>query len=226
MACRCFSASFKLRLALLCLAAFTAFASPPGHAQAIDATNLRQPVEIGAAGVVQAGDNPAYAQPDFDDSKWLVVDAKRAPAEYFPQNQSPVLWRRLHVKVSSQQTDLALQAYFISRAFEVYVNGQKLIESGGVDPYVAYTRTARIIVPIPQGQLRTGSLVIAVRARAPLTFWSSPSPAFNGLMLSLGDESTLRQRNLLSMIGENSISVLENLLALGVGLVALQGKRI
>ena len=208
-------------LSALCVAALLAFTSRSVAAQAFDASNLRTPVQLGAAGVVQVGDNPAYSQPDFDDSHWLPVDAKKSPSEYFPQQQSPIIWRRLHVKVSPQQTDLALQAYFISRAFEVYVNGQKLIDSGGVDPYVAYTRNARLIAHIPEAQLRTGSLVIAVRARAPLTFWSSPSHAFNGPMLTLGDESILRERNLLSMIGENAISVMENLLALGVGLVAL-----
>jgi hypothetical protein len=82
-------------------------------------------------------------------------------------------------------------------------------------------RNARIIVRIPEAQFRTGSLVIAVRARAPRTFWASPSPNFNAPMLVLGEENTLRERNLLSVIGENAVSVLENLLAMGVGLVAL-----
>jgi hypothetical protein len=221
MACRTFFSSTKIVIQVLFQAALLAFAPRPATAQAFDATNLRQPAEIGTVGVVQAGDNPAYAQPDFDDSKWLPVDAKTLPGDYFPRDQPPVLWRRLRVKVSPQQTDLALQAYFISRAFEVYVNGQKLIGSGRVEPFVAYTRNARLIARIPPEQLRTGSLLIAVRARAPRTFWSSPSPAFNGPMLALGDESTLRERSRLEMIGESAVTDLESVFALGVGLVAL-----
>lgn len=184
-------------------------------------TDLQEPVEIGTLGVVQNGDNPAYALPDFDDSKWPAVDAKTRLAEYFPVNQSPVIWRRIHIKVAPGQKHVAIEAYSISRAFEVYVNGEKLIQSGQVEPYQPTMRLARLIASIPEAQLQTGSLVIAVRARAPLTWWTSVVPAFNGPMLKLGDESALHNQNMLSMVGENTFPFLESLLALGVGLVAL-----
>jgi phosphoserine phosphatase RsbU/P len=223
MACRT-----SLHLPRLCILAASLSAALTGlslNAQSFDATALREPVRIGAAGLVQDGDDPAYARPDFDDSKWLRVDAKTRLREYFPHSQSPIVWRRIHVKVDpgikSGQTDLALQAYDISRAFEIYINGQKLIQSGQVDPYVAYTRDARLIARIPEEQLRTGMLVIAIRLRAPLTAWTSAAPGFRGTTLMLGDESALRDKNLLSMIGENAVTVLANLLAPGVGLVAL-----
>ena len=116
---------------------------------------------------------------------------------------------------------MAIKAYNISRAFEVYVNGEKLIQSGQVVPYQPTVRYARLIASIPEAQLQTGNLVIAVRARAPITWWTSAVPAFNGPMLKMGDESALRNQNMLSMIGENTFSFLESLLALGVGLVAL-----
>jgi len=212
---------FALSLATFCIAAWFGFAAPSAFAQTVDTGSLREPLDIGAAGVVQAGDNPAYAQPGFDDSHWLPADAKTHSSEYFPHTNTPVIWRRIHVKVASGDTQLALQAYFISRAFEVYVNGQKLIQSGGVEPYVAYTRNARIIVPIPPAQLRTGTLVIAIRARAPRTFWEGTAPAFNGPMLTIGDETELSNRKNLSLIGENTPNFIECLFALGVGLVAL-----
>jgi phosphoserine phosphatase RsbU/P len=189
--------------------------------QPFDATNLREPAEIGTQGLVQAGDDLAYAQPDFDDSKWLPVDSKTLLKEYFPHDHPHVVWRRIHVKVAPTDTGLALQAYFISRAFEVYVNGQKLIESGQVEPYVPYTRNAQLIVRIPEAQLRAGSVVIAIRARAPQTWWTSVVPIFRANNLTVGDESALRDRSLLNVIGENAAGVLEVLVALGVGLVAL-----
>ena len=190
-------------------------------AHPFDATALQEPVNIGTAGLVQAGDDLAYAQPGFADSKWLPVDAEARLADYFPQNHAPIVWRRIHIKVDPNQKQLALQAYSIARAFEVYVNGQKLIESGQVEPYVAAMRSARLIVQIPAAQLRTGSLVIAIRARAPITWWTSNLPGFSGGMLALGDVTALENQNLLIMIAENSATFLENLLALGVGLVAL-----
>lgn len=162
--------------------------------QPFDATGLHEPVGIGAAGMVQDEDDPAYARQDFDDSKWLPVDAKTPLREYFPRSQSAIVWRRIRVKVDPGQTDLALQAYDISRAFEVYVNGQKLIASGQVKPYVAYTRDARLIAQIPKEQLRTGILVIAIRVRAPLTAWTSAAPGFRGPTLMLGDGARSKTR--------------------------------
>lgn len=189
-------------------------------AQPLDATGLQEPVEIGVAGLVQAGDDPEYSQPGFDDSKWHQVDAETRLPDYFPQNQVPIVWRRIHITVDPNRKQLALEAYSISRAFEVYVNGQKLIQSGQVEPYAPATRSARLIVRIPAAQLRTGSLVIAIRARAPTTWWTSNLPGFSGGMLTLGDQIALENQNLLIMIAENS-DFLENLLALGVGFVAL-----
>jgi phosphoserine phosphatase RsbU/P len=191
------------------------------HAQAFDATNLNEPIKIGTEGVTQFGDDPAWSRTDFDDSKWLPVDGKIRLRDYFPGKHADIVWRRLHIRVSPQQTHLALQAYSISQAFEVYVNGQKLIVSGRVEPYVAYTRKARLIVRIPPEQLRTGSLTIAIRARAPRTWWTSLAPAFNGPMLTLGYETSLRNQSLLRGIGESAATFLENLLAFDVGLVAL-----
>jgi hypothetical protein len=173
--------------------------------------------------VVEAGDDPAWADPNFDDSKWLPVDAKTRLGEYFPKNNPAIVWQRIHVKIDARadSPQLALRAYEVSRAFEVYVNGQKLIQSGQVEPYAAALMNARLMARIPEAQLGTGSLVIAVRLRAPLTKWTSALPGFKSGMLMLGDESALRDRNLLSVIGENAATALEELLALGVGLVAL-----
>jgi len=211
---------------LVCAVPFVKAQTRPLHAaasevQPFDATSLREPVEIGTLGLVQAGDDPAYAQPDFDDSKWLPVDSKTLLSDYFTNNQAPVIWHRLHLKVAPTDTGLALQAYFFSRAFEVFVNGQKLMELGQVEPFVPYTRGARMIVRIPESQLRTGSVVIAIRARAPRTWWTSVVPIFRANNLTVGDEGALRDRNLLNIIGENSAGALDGLLALGVGLVAL-----
>ncbi len=221
MACRTFLFPIRMLLPVLCLAALLAFAARSATAQAFDATNLREPAEIGAIGVVQVGDDPAYAQPDFDDSKWLPVDAKTSLSEYFPHNHSDIIWRRLRIKVSPQQTGLALQAYSVPRAFELYVNGEKLMESGQVEPFVPYTRTARQTVRIPEAQLRTGSLVIAMRARAPRRWWTSFGPGFAGNTLTVGEESALRNQSLIGTVGENASNILESLLGLGVGMVAL-----
>jgi phosphoserine phosphatase RsbU/P len=196
-------------------------AAAASAAQPLDATNLREPVEIGTQGLVQAGDDPAYAQPEFDDSKWLPVNAKSRLSDYFPQNQPNIVWWRLHIRVSSGQTRLALQANWVSRAFEVYVNGQKLIESGRVEPYVPYSEFAPLIAVIPESQLRTGLLVIAIRVRAPRVTWGSPNSGFRAPMLTLGEEKFFESQSKLGVIGTDAASLFIAVLALGVALVAL-----
>jgi hypothetical protein len=192
------------------------------HAQTFDATALTKPAEIGTMGVVHAGDDPAWSRADFDDSKWQPVDSRSRLRDYFPTQHAPVLWRRLRIKVSPQQhPELGLQTYSLSRAYEIYVNGQKLIQSGQVEPFVAYTRTARSIIPIPEDQLRTGTLSIAIRESAPRTYWTSNAPAFNAPMLAIGEISALRNGRTLANIAENAAGIFENLLGMGVGIVAL-----
>ena len=190
-------------------------------AQPFDATNLREPAGIGDIGLVQAGDDPAYARPDFDDSKWLPVNAKSQLGEYFPHDRPNVVWRRIHIRISPTETGLALQEYLqVIPAFEVYVNGQKLMGSGRVEPSVPYTSYAAIVARIPEAQLQSGSLVIAVRARADRSWRGGAFPGFWADQLRLGQESALRNQELLRVIGANGAEVLWNLLGLGVGIAA------
>jgi hypothetical protein len=189
--------------------------------QPFDATNLRDAVEIGTQGLVHAGDDPAYSRPDFDDTKWLPFDAKTRVEELFPHSQSVAIWRRVHIKVSPGQTGLALQAFFVSRAFEVYVNGQKLMQSGQVRPFVPYTEFARVIMPISDAGLRTGYLVIAIRQHYSRADWESPRPSFYADDFTLGLEKSLRDQASMYVIRGKAGYGLVHLLGLGLGLVAL-----
>ena len=214
-----FSFSFTALFAGSALAATLVGQSLNG--QSFDATGLRAPAEVGATGLVQAGDDSTYARSDFDDSKWLPVDAKTLLREYFPVTQPAILWRRIHIRVSPEDTQLAFQVHDISPAFEVYVNGQKLIQSGRVEPYVPYTTSARLLVLVPATQLRTGSLVIAIRARVTRSWWGSTDPGFSASSLAIGQESALRNMAVVTMISDEAMGVIESLCGLGVALVAL-----
>jgi hypothetical protein len=53
----------------------------------------------------------------------------------------------------------------IAKAFELYCNGERLLQAGKIIPYVPADESARFIVPVPKSQIATGSLVIALRVR-------------------------------------------------------------
>src|SRR5271157_275055 len=142
------------------------------QAQTFDATNLREPANLGMKWLVNAGDDPAYAHPDFDDSHWTIFDPYLPIGRVFPQHPG-VIWYRLHVKVDPHSTGLALSEIQISRAFEVYVNGERLIVDGQVAPYRAFTSGAQLLGRIPDRLASAGSLVIAMRVGISAAEWTN-----------------------------------------------------
>ncbi len=196
-------------------------AAPTLRAQSFDASNLRQPIDLGAAWLVQAGDDPAYAQPGFDDSHWARFNPDASIKTIFPSTEPDVIWYRLHVKVAPNETGLALEEWNISSAFDIFVNGERLIHSGQVAPFAPYTFGARLLARIPDRQVATGSLVIALRVHISHTEWSSAYAGYYISNLILGQEYALRQHLWLTLIGENAATWFNNLLGLGLGIVAL-----
>lgn len=220
MARRLMSRAPRISLSTVFVLLF-ALLAPCARAQTFDATHLRQPANLDMKWLVHAGDNLAYASPDFDDSHWQLFDPSGSIASVFPQHPD-VVWYRLHVKVDPSQTGLALSEVNISRAFEVYVNGERLIASGRVAPFVPYTTSARLLAPIPERMLASGSLLIAMRVHISALEWSAgPNSGFNSDNLTIGQEQTLYRDNWLSVIGENTFGWLSDGLAVCLGVVAL-----
>lgn len=195
---------------------------PSMWAQAVDATNLRVPIKLGATGVFSGEDNPAFARPDYDDSKWLRTDDRRPIHELLPRSQPEVIWQRIHVKVSLGGTGLGIEAFNVADAFELYVNGQKVLESGRFTPFVRYTTDARQVARIPDAQIATGSLVIAIRELTRPSWWGQSSDiVFFAGTLTLGQESALADHVALRVLSVNAFDWLVALLGIGVSVVAL-----
>ena len=71
------------------------------------------------------GDNPAYANPDFDDSAWQTVTIHG-----LSYNQSPgIYWYRLRVQVPPQHGPLALEVLAVKGSYQIYVNGARVPEA-------------------------------------------------------------------------------------------------
>jgi sigma-B regulation protein RsbU (phosphoserine phosphatase) len=222
MACRNFSLSIKALLALPCLAALLAFASLPAIGQSFDATALRQPTELDATWLVHGGDDPSWASPSFDDSKWLpFTPSRQSLHDLYPNVPQEVVWYRLHIKVDPSQTGLALQEWFISSAFDVYSNGVKLIQVGQVAPFKPAFYRARLLVRIPDDQIRTGSIVIALRVHVAANEWANGFPGYYPSNLTIGQQGPLHEHIWLVSIGENALDWLFALISAGLCLGAL-----
>jgi phosphoserine phosphatase RsbU/P len=191
------------------------------RAQSFDATTLRQPTDMGMSWLVHAGDDPAYAAKDFDDSHWTIVDPGKSLKTYFPNRQPGVVWYRLHVKVAPNQTGLALGEWNLASAFEIYANGQKILETGRVSPYQPSTFGARLLHKIPDAAIATGSVVIAMRMYISATDWVSAFPGLYPYNLTIGQEKALSDHVWLSVIGANALQWFYDFGGLGLGIIAL-----
>jgi hypothetical protein len=119
----------------------------------------------------RTGDNPAYSQPDFDDSDWASMDLTPAPGTPgvgwtrlgYP-GYSGFAWYRLRVDVEGATHRLALKMPDqADDAYQVFVNGELVGEFGkftkrGVTAYPALPEA----FPLPKG-VGNGTLTIAIR---------------------------------------------------------------
>lgn len=214
---------------LIALTATCLFAmSFPARSQAesrvpvFDATVLREPADLGGIWLVHGGDDPAYARADFDDSQWIPFDPRSSVIALFQRSRPDVVWYRLRVRVDPAQSGLALREVNLARAFEIYVNGERLFASGQVEPFVAYTPYARLLERIPDRVLATGTLSIALRVRISQSEWTNTqNPGFYIANLTLGQEGTLYRDGWLAVVGENAFRWLDRFWLIGLGLVAL-----
>jgi hypothetical protein len=202
-------------------------------AGALDATHLERPVELNGIWMFKAEERPADAQTDtqsgalaysavgFDDSQWRALDLSDSLHAIFPGNHPRVAWYRRHIHVDPSQTGLGLRAGTVSRAFEVYVNGERLITSCQVVPLVSCTYDAQLLARIPDRMVATGSLVVAVRLAITDQDWVNQFPGLSPGNLALGQADTMEREFWLEVIGQNLFHLLDSSLIIGLGFVAL-----
>jgi phosphoserine phosphatase RsbU/P len=221
MALRFASISLRHQKSLMLVFLLAMIAAAAAVGQSFDASRLSKPASLGdGKWRVQAGDDPAYAQPGFDDSRWPLFDPHNSIDALFPQKPS-ILWYRLHVKVDSTMAGLALDEVDISQAFEIYVNGERLMRLGQVSPFAASTSGANVRIPIPDRILASGELVIAMRVHISPLEWHGQMPGYFATNVAIGEEQTFYRKDWLAAIGNNAMDWLDRALVIGLGFVAL-----
>ncbi|WP_128911838.1 PP2C family protein-serine/threonine phosphatase [Granulicella sibirica] len=215
----------KWRMAGLCLALILASGSTELQAQArpavFDATRLAVPRDLDDGWLAQPGDSASYAEPGFDDSTWAAFDLHRSLSAFLHGAHPPIVWYRVRLRVDPAQTGIALREETLARAFEIYVNGERLMASGQVAPLRPYTYNAPILVRIPDRMVATGHLVVAVRAGIAKEEWGLEFPGLSTGNLTLGPDGALADKDWLEVIGENFGSMVDSVTTVALGLVAL-----
>ncbi len=189
-------------------------------AQTFDATNIHQPTDLYATWLVHAGDNPSFAAPDLDDSQWTRFDAAKPISTIYPQHPE-IVWYRLHVKVGPRRTGLALEETNLSKAFELYANGRRILTVGSIRPFKAYDSEGLLLASIPAAATQTGTFVLAIRAYISPQDWAGQYAGFYPTNLTLGDEAALHDHIWLTVIGAHAVAWAATLISLFVSVAAL-----
>ncbi|KAA6459741.1 serine/threonine-protein phosphatase [Acidobacteria bacterium AB60] len=212
----------RILLTFVLLCAGAALAAAQTAAAPLDITHLHGTRFLDSPWLVQAGDNPAWASPAFDDSRWTRFDPYSPINAIYGEQRPPILWYRLHLADDPAEDSLALSEIQIARAFEIYVNGELVMRSGQVEPFHPRTTGARLLAPIPQQAIRTGSLVIALRLRISPSEWGNgQNPGYYGNNLAIGPYADLQHEAWLTILGDNALPWFDHLFTIGLGIIAL-----
>ncbi|WP_204101500.1 hypothetical protein [Occallatibacter savannae] len=110
------------------------------------------------------GDDARWRDPEFDDSAWALISADKTWDELGFQQLTGMAWYRIRIAVPKEHGDLAFFVGDVNGSFEIYANGQRLGEKGGMPPDPWEPTATRSVYPIPNSLLAgDGSLEVAVR---------------------------------------------------------------
>lgn len=122
----------------------------------------------------QVGDDPSWADPDFDDRDWVQVSM---PGSWQSQNLArtgDTAWYRLELEVPSNwdgSEPLGFTPGIIGNLYEVYWNGELIGKKGSFEPYLDLPRTnVYRVFEVPPNIVRLGQTnTVALRVH---NYWS------------------------------------------------------
>ena len=81
-----------------------------------------------------AGDDPAWANPGFNDSTWSLLSADKGWAKQGYAGYDGVAWYRLEISLPPQPGPLAIYIPAVWVSCQVFANGQLIGQHGGLPP--------------------------------------------------------------------------------------------
>ncbi len=151
---------------LVCLMALPACAQsgvahPVVDPHRVDGMGVGQPIDLTSRWLAKQGDDARWADPNFDDSAWMVVEEHRPPASYGLKNVDAI-WYRTHVKMAPGQKNLALLVRRFFGSYVVYVNGVPVGSSGPHPPGGEANVYTDVRFPVPDAAVASGDVTIAI----------------------------------------------------------------
>ena len=214
----------KLTPLLLLLIALPFVVQVSLRAQTVDLDKDRLPIaQLPVLWRFHTGDNPAWADPRFDDSNWSLLRSDMGWSSQGYKNYSGMAWYRFKVTIPADLDHVSLYLPHIYTCYEVYADGSLIGTYGDMPPHAhRYDGGGKFQVhPLPAGPRANREIEIAIRV------WHSPAwanytsggPDHGGGLI--GESSQIAQQNngdrinlLWSMAGEQILALLETLAGL------------
>ena len=112
---------------------------------------------------VMAGDNPAWAAPDFDDQSWQATEAPQLYVTRAGIQTSGIRWYRTRLRLPAvlATQSLAIALPPLDEAYEVFVDGVRVGGIGSIDPSPVGHFDRHAAYPLPAQ--RSDTITIAIR---------------------------------------------------------------
>jgi sigma-B regulation protein RsbU (phosphoserine phosphatase) len=161
---------YRLAKTCGCITLFAAFVAPV-HPQSTQSDESRPwpdgSVSLNDGWRMQQGDNPAYAQPDYDDSAWQTVSLAAPMQSKSSQSNTGYRWFRLRLPLPPAGTPLALLVAGGDGTYDLFINGNKL-PNFGIQPASLITGPSTRLVELDRDVNRgSAETVIALRTFVP-----------------------------------------------------------
>ena len=184
----------SISLHAILLAAVSLTAATLSCAQVIDFDKERSRI-VACHGLwrFHTGDDPGWADPNFDDSNWPVLRSDRSWSVQGYRGYSGIAWYRFKVVVPADLNELLIYVPLMVTSYQLFVDGQQSGQFGGMPPHHKVIRGGNQVFPIriePSRSQRT--LTIAFR----IWQWSEDAGQTGGGPLDaieIGDQGSIDQ---------------------------------
>lgn len=204
---------------------FAIYSSVAATAQTFSLTKGREPVtSLDGLWRFQIGDNPAWADPNFDDSNWPLIRSDQSWTRQGYPAFNGYAWYRFKIEVPGDGRPVDLLLTDIFDGYQLYVNG-KLIGSAGSavatrDP-VFDGRPATFPLPVSGKGLQSIQVAVRVWSYYPIASWTGAGPRGKGsevgdpARLSLHSES-FRSATAMHYVNEYAFGLFDGLIGLAI----------
>jgi phosphoserine phosphatase RsbU/P len=136
------------------------------HAQNFDLTSGRVPIaSLDGLWRFHTGDNPAWADPKFDDSGWQLLRSDESWARQGYKGYGGMAWYRFQVTLPAGLDRASLYLPHIGTCYEVYADGKLIGTYGKMPPNSGpYEGGAEFqVYPLPAGPHKPQQIEVAIR---------------------------------------------------------------